>query len=226
LVRIHSYTKKVKCVVCQIRKPRRDCPGVKGEICSICCGTEREQSIDCPLDCQWLHDAHEHERPPAIDPALMPNQDIEVEQEFLEENEILLAFLAISVFEGVLESPGATDYDVREAFDALIATWRTLQAGIYYETIPANTYAAAIVRQVRTKIEEVRQKEIEEQGVSSIRDSTILKVLAFLQRLEYSRNNGRKRSRAFIDFLRGFYVPATEDETSVIAEPDKPLIIL
>jgi hypothetical protein len=216
----------VTCAICQVRKPRRECPGVHGEICTICCGTEREQSIDCPLDCAWLHDAHEHERPPALDASAIPNQDIQVNEDFLAENEVLLAFLAVSVFEGAMEVKGATDYDVREAFDALIATWRTLQAGIYYETRPANTFAAAIANHVHKKIDEVREKEAETRGVSGIRDSAILAVLAFLQRLEYSRNNGRKRSRAFLDFLRGFYSPSQEADSELAAAPDEPLVIL
>ena len=65
--------------------------------------------------------------------------------------------------------------------------------------------------------------------MSSIRDSAILGVLAFLQRLEYTNNNGRKRSRAFLDFLGGFYAPSLEesaenDEDNT--ESDEPLIIL
>lgn len=221
----HSYTKDVKCAICQVRKPRRECPGVHGEICTICCGTEREQSIDCPLDCPWLREAHEHEKAPDLEATAIPNQDIQVTEEFLRENEVLLAFLAVSVFEGALAAPGATDYDVREAFAALIATWRTLQSGIYYETRPDNRFAATIASHVRGKIDEVREKEAESQGVSRILDSTILAVLAFLQRLEYSRNNGRKRSRAFLGFLQGFYAP-TEESSVVGAAPDEPMVIL
>lgn len=216
----------MKCAICQIRKPRRECPGVHGEICTICCGTEREQSIDCPLDCPWLHDAHEHERAPDLDASAVPNLDIEVTEEFLRENEVLLAFFALSVFEGARDVAGATDFDVREAFAALIATWRTLQSGIYYETRPDNTFAAAIASHVRETIDGIRAKEEKSQGVSSIRDSAILGVLAFLQRLEYSRNNGRKRSRAFLDFLQGFYAPPAEEEPLIAADPDKPMVVL
>jgi hypothetical protein len=38
--------------------------------------------------------------------------------------------------------------------------------------------------------------------MTKTRDTDVLAVLAFLQRLEIDRNNGRKRGRAFIDFLR------------------------
>jgi hypothetical protein len=215
----------VNCVICGIRKPRRHCPGVNGDICTICCGTEREQSVDCPLDCTYLHDAHEHEKPPELDAATLPNQDIQITEDFLRVNEILMAFLAMSIFEGALKSPGATDWDVREALEALVKTYRTLQAGLYYETLPTNIFAAAIAAHVQTKMAEIKQNEIEAGGVPTIRDATILGVIAFLQRLEYSHNNGRKRSRAFLDFLGGFYNAPGESEAEVL-EPDAPRIIL
>jgi hypothetical protein len=215
----------VNCVLCNSRKARRHCPAVHGEICSVCCGTEREQSIDCPLECAYLQDAHEHERQPDLDAATIPNQDISVTEEFLRENEVIMAFLAVAIFEAALQQPGATDYDVRDALEALIRTARTLQSGIYYETVPDNKFAASIAAHVQAKIAEIKKRELEATGVSTIRDATLLGVLAFLQRLEYSRNNGRKRSRAFMDFLRGFYVPS-EESAETIAEPDEPRVIL
>ena len=221
----------MNCVICQIRKPRRHCPGVNGDICSICCGTEREQAVDCPLECTYLQDAHEHERPPELDAAAVPNQDITVTEEFLRANEVLMAFVSIAVFEGAIKSPGVTDWDVREALEALIETYRALQAGILYETVPVNVFAAGIADTVRDKLSEVMKKEIEANGSSSIKDDTLLGVLAFLQRLEYSRNNGRKRSRAFLDFLRGFYIPSQElgtesDNLQPDLNPDSPRVIL
>jgi hypothetical protein len=214
----------VNCVICGIRKPRRHCPGVHGDICSICCGTEREQSVDCPLECTYLQDAHEHEKAPDFDAATLPNQDIQITEDFLQANQVLLAFLAINIFEGALQNPATTDWDVRDALEALARTYRTLQAGLYYETLPANVFAASIASYVQTKLTEIKQKEIESGGVPSIRDATVLGVIAFLQRLEYSHNNGRKRSRAFLDFLRGFYIPS--DESAEALEPDAPQIIL
>jgi hypothetical protein len=216
----------VECVICGIRKPRRHCPGVNGDICTVCCGTEREQSIDCPLDCTYLQDAHEHERPPEFDPEILPNRDIEITEEFLEANQVLLAFLCISIFEGALQNSAATDWDVREALEALIKTYRTLQAGLYYETLPANIFSAAIAASVQTKLADIKKRETEATGSTTIRDAAILGILAFLQRLEYSHNNGRKRSRAFLDFLRGFYVPTLASGLEEELEPDEPRIIL
>jgi hypothetical protein len=220
----------VNCVICNIRKPRRHCPGVQGDICSICCGTEREQSIDCPLDCTFLQDAHEHERPAELESSAIPNQDIEVTEEFLREHEVLMAIIAMALFEGVLKESGTTDWDVREALDALVKTYRTLRSGILYETVPDNRFAAGIAAAVRERIADITKREIDARGSSTIRDATVLGILVFLQRLEYSRNNGRKRSRSFVDFLRGFYVPSGEAQTGSSLEsdlqPDAPRIIL
>jgi hypothetical protein len=199
---------------------------VHGDICTVCCGTEREQSIDCPLDCTYLQDAHEHERPPEFDPETLPNRDIDVTEEFLEANQALLAFLCIAVFEGAQQSNGSTDWDVREALEALVKTYRTLQAGLYYETLPANVFAAGIATLVQTRLAEIKKKEAEATGSTTVRDDAVLGLLAFLQRLEYSRNNGRKRSRAFLDFLRGFYVPSLVSGMQEDLEPDEPRIIL
>lgn len=217
----------MNCAICNLRKPKRFCPGVRGEICSVCCGTEREQSVDCPLDCTYLHEAHLHEKLPDIPPGTVPNTDIAVTEEFLRSNEVLMAFLSTAIFEGALQAPGITDFDVREGLEALVKTYRSMSAGLYYESLPVNTFAAAIVTSVQTRLADLKKRETEATGsASTIRDAAVLGVLAFLQRLEYGHNNGRRRSRAFLDFIGRFYVPIPEAGEAESMEPDEPRIIL
>src|ERR1035441_6424798 len=59
----------MQCSICQTRRSRRFCPGVRGEICSLCCGEEREVTVDCPLDCEFLREGRRHEKAPARNPA-------------------------------------------------------------------------------------------------------------------------------------------------------------
>ncbi|HOL72509.1 MAG TPA: hypothetical protein PLA43_02365 [Bryobacteraceae bacterium] len=188
------------CKICEKRRPRRSCPGVSGEICSLCCGTERENSIACPLDCPYLQEARIHEKPPEIDPETIPNLDIRITDEFLRSQEPLLA-VAMREFAAGVNVPGVVDFDVREALDSLVRTYRTRQSGLYYEDRPANLLAAGIHDRVQQGLEQFRQAVAERSGIHSIRDADILGVLVFLQRLEYRLNNGRKRGRAFLDFL-------------------------
>src|SRR6267154_1024948 len=169
------------CAICQIRRPRRFCPGVRGDICTLCCGIEREVTVDCPLDCEYLADARKHDRVTPADPAQFPNQDIRVTEAFLQEHEGLLVFLGRQLLEAALATPGAVDYDVREALEALIRTYRTLQSGVYYETRPDNPLAAGIGQMLQVGAAEFRKRETEQLGMTKTRDADILAVLAFLQ---------------------------------------------
>jgi hypothetical protein len=201
------------CAICHVRRPRRFCPGVRGDICTICCGTEREVTVDCPLDCIYLRDAHRHEKITPTDPHNFPNQDIRVTEEFLHEHEPLLLFLARTVLDAALSTSGAIDFDVREALDALIRTYRTLQSGVYYETLPTNPIAASICRIVQSGLAEFRKQESERSGMTQTRDADVLGVLVFLQRLELDNNNGRKRGRAYLDFLSTFFPEQPAEST-------------
>ncbi|MCP4104197.1 MAG: hypothetical protein GY749_01450 [Desulfobacteraceae bacterium] len=43
-----------KCVKCNSRKGKRNCPALGDAVCSQCCGTKREKEIDCSEDCFYL----------------------------------------------------------------------------------------------------------------------------------------------------------------------------
>ena len=196
------------CAICETRRPRRFCPGVRGDICSICCGTEREVTVTCPLDCEYLQDARRHEKPPAVDIEQVPNRDVHLTNDFLDGNQNALLFLGNALAAAAMNTAGAVDFDVREALEALIRTYRTLQSGVYYESVPANPLAAGIYAAMQNAAAEFRQGERQRLGISKTRDADVLGLLVFLQRLEFDRNNGRKRGRAFLDYLCSFYLEA------------------
>jgi hypothetical protein len=193
------------CAICQTRRPRRFCPGVGGDICSICCGTEREVTVSCPLDCQFLQEARKHDRLPSLEGVEVPNKDIRITESELREHEDLVMFMAATVLRAAFEIPGVVDLDVREALEALTRTYRTLQSGVYYETRPANPLAAAVCGAVQDIVAEYRKEEKERLGITKTRDGDVLRTLVFLQHFELDRNNGRRRGRAFLDALRSFY---------------------
>lgn len=195
------------CRICNNRKPRRYCPGLRVDICSICCGTEREVTIDCPLECEYLGESHARERKPPLSADDFPNQDIRITDRYLEEREPLLLLVASSVTQAALAAQGAIDFDIRDALQALIQTYRTLQSGLYYEARPNNPIAARIFTGVQELVARFREELAKEQGLHSVRDSDILGMLVFLERLELQHNNGRKKGRAFLHFLLEFFPP-------------------
>jgi hypothetical protein len=195
------------CAICQTRRPRRFCPGVRGDICTLCCGAEREVSVNCPLDCEYLREAHKHEKPIPIDPETLPNRDVSVAEEFLQQNERFLTFLGGALTRAAVRTPEVVDFDIREALDALIRTYRTLQSGLYYESLPANPLAAGLCRSLQDAVAGFRKAEAESLGMHKTLDTTVLRLLVFLQHFEMSYNNGRRRGRAFLGALVEYYPP-------------------
>jgi hypothetical protein len=163
--------------------------------------------VTCPLDCEYLREARKRDPMPSREGIEAPNKDVRVTENELREHEDLLVFIAGAVLRAGLKTPGVADLDVREALDALARTYRTLQSGIYYETRPENPLAGDICAIVQNAVEEFRKNEVERLGSTRTRDGDVLKMLVFLQHFALDRNNGRRRGRAFLDALRGFYPP-------------------
>jgi hypothetical protein len=178
--------------------------------------------VSCPLDCAYLREARKHDRTPPIDPTKIPNQDITVTEQLLNENEELLAFLSLTLAGAASETPGAVDFDAREALDALIRTYRTLESGVYYESRPTNPLAANICDIVKAGIAEFQREETKRLGMTKTRDAGILGLLVFLQRFELDRNNGRRKGRAFLAALRN----VNADESELASAPPSSSLIL
>ena len=197
----------VICKICGVRRARRDCPGVRGMICPICCGTEREVSISCPLDCAYLREARLHEsksrrdREDKAPPQPMPHPDVPLTEDFLEQHKDLLAFCGMLLLQAALETPGAVDRDVVDALEALIRTQRTLESGLVYQTRAGDQVAAAIQTRMERALEDYQRLRHEREGLAGYRTAEILGVLVFLLRLSSRVINGRPRGRAFIEYL-------------------------
>ena len=198
------------CRICEKRRPKRYCPGVSGDICPVCCGIEREVTVNCPLDCPFLQKAREYDPLPEVDPRQFPNSDLRVDESFLRQNEALLILIASSLAASALETGGVIDNDVKDALDSLVRTYRTLQSGLIAELRPDNVLARKIYVGVRVAVDEARTQLGDQ--TNHLRDADILRVLVFLQHMEIQHNNGRPKGRAFIDFLRGFFAQAPEPE--------------
>ena len=192
------------CKLCEKKRAKRHCPGVNGEICPSCCGAERENSIDCPPDCDFLRESRLHQAPVDLDPDALPNSDIKLNEEFISQQEGLITWLSLALSQAI-ENARAVDNDAREALAALIQTYRTMESGLIYETKSPNVYATRIQTDLKHSIEDLRKRLAEETGMHQLRDSDVLKTLVFLQRLELQHSNGRRRGRAFFDFLRTYF---------------------
>ncbi len=212
----------MSCPICQKRKPKRFCPARSDKICAVCCGTEREVTIDCPSDCPYLHAARryeiEHRKP--VPPDQMPYPDVEFPAHLVEERRDLLAGLGYTILKFAEEHKPLDDSGVFTALTALAETYRTLDTGIYYERLPDAPLPQALYEKLSQFLKEYKEQSART-GVDRARDSEVFRLLVFILRLGRHETNGRPRSRAFLDFLRAqFPRPAeAQEEASRIILP-------
>ncbi len=138
----------MSCPICERRKAVRFCPAKGEKICAVCCGTEREVSIDCPSDCSYLIAAHRYEdgHQRALPPDT-PLLDETISQDIVYTHQQLMAALAFSIAKFCAVHPDAVDTDVLAAIQSLAQTYKTLTSGIIYEKppdapLPRELYAA------------------------------------------------------------------------------------
>ncbi len=195
-------TPPVLCKICGKRRAKRACPAVHGDICTLCCGTEREVSLSCPLECEYLQEAHEHEDPIAIPESELSNPQVNVTEDFIASHEELVLFCVYSLLQTTLRTPGSVDSDVLAALEGLIQTHRTLESGLVYESFSPNPLAASIQRGFSASLTDYQKLRGERQDLPEVRNSEILATLVFLHRVGQQNQNGRPRGRMFVDLLR------------------------
>jgi hypothetical protein len=192
----------ILCKICGKRRARRACPAVDGDICPLCCGTEREATLACPLECEYLREAHRREKPIPLVQGQLSNPDIAVSEEFIRSHEEFLLFCIYSLLQAALQTRGAVDSDVIDALEALIQTHRTLESGLYYETRARNTIAAGVQRSFEASLADYQKLRTEREHLSPVRNVEVLAILVFLHRLGQQNQNGRPRGRMYLDLLR------------------------
>jgi len=208
------------CVICEIRKEKRFCPAVHGRICPQCCGEQREITLDCPTDCPYLLQAREHEKPRTADQvnASVLFLQVELSDQFMYEKEHLLMGLTFALAKAAHADRTLHDQDLIAALSMLATTYeRRVNSGLHYEPPLASEPQRKAVAEIELMVKEYRAAELQHTGISSLRDSDLLKALVFLLRLAQARTSGRPKSRAFVEFL---FAQFPEQESAVVAPQD------
>ncbi len=203
----------MSCPICEKRKAARFCPAKGEKICAVCCGTEREVTIDCPPDCAYLIAAHryENEHPRSL-PADTPLLDEKIPHDIVYTHQQLMAALAFSIAKFCAVQPTAVDTDVLAAIQALAQTYKTLTSGIIYEKPPDAPLPRELYAALTALLAEIKKQQAERAASASLKDLDVFYLLVFLYRMGLLRTNGRPRprSRRFIEFLRGQFPQAPE----------------
>ncbi len=198
------------CPICEKRKAGRFCPAKAENICAVCCGTEREVSIDCPSDCAYLVAAHRYEdQHPRSLPSDTPLLDVRLPSDLVRTQQQLLSAIAFTVAKFCSAEARAADPDVLAAIQALAESYKTLSSGIVYERPPAIPLQRELYNTLSAFLSETKQ-QAGQSSFAAFKDSEAFQLLVFLLRLGLMRTNGRPRSRQFIEFLRRQFPGAQE----------------
>lgn len=213
----------MSCPICEKRKAARFCPAKGEKICAVCCGREREVSIDCPIDCAYLVSAHryesEHQRSIPKDTPLLEER---IPQDLVYTHQQLMAALAFSIAKFCSAQPATTDPDVLAALESLAQTYKTLNSGILYENPPDAPVPRKLYAALSSFLAETKKQHSEHTVSGAWKDANAFYLLVFLYRMGLLRTNGRPRSRLFIEFLRGQFAqqaPELAREASRIIVP-------
>jgi hypothetical protein len=215
-------TSNNECPICKKRKGARFCPALGHMICAICCGTEREVTIDCPADCAYLIAAHRYEvqHGKAIPSTDFPFRDVSFPSDLIHEFRPVVSRLAYAVLKATAENPSATDADALVALQAIAETYRTLGSGLYYEKPPPGEPPQAIYASLAKFLEDFKQQRNDAAGAPRLKDTQIFYLLVFLFRVGKQQTNGRPRARIFLEFLRTQFPKMTQPA----AEPSRIIV--
>jgi hypothetical protein len=209
----------LSCPICHKRKEKRFCLALHDRICPQCCGEQREVTLDCPSECEYLQQARQHEKPRELSDAerteLFPK--VEIRADFLERYEPFIGGLMQTLLGAAQGDRNLKDGSVLGALSAMATSYQTLVAsGLVYQEATPNPSQAAIIETLQRAIEEFRKLEQQHLGYTALRDSDVLKALVFIIRLGHVHTSGRPLSRAFLDYLRAqFPEPPPDPESRV-----------
>ena len=209
----------MSCAICTKRKEKRFCPAIHGRICPLCCGEQREVTLDCPESCPYLQQARTHEQ--ARTQEQMPGEelflDVELGQRFYYEHEPLIAGLLFAL---ARLGTAHRDWNDRDMIGGLTAFTRGFQrltnSGLIYEESATNPVHQAIADDLRRRIEEYRALEQQKLGYFTLKDSEVLKTLVFLVRTALSGTNGRPRTRVFMTQLAARFAAAAAETPGAV----------
>ena len=112
------------CILCASRRGTRPCPALKTDICTICCGTKRRRTVDCPEDCQFLKQGRRYQEQRAGDTE--PLKRIrELDAEYVNALDQSILEVRNNRFRDLL------DREVKEALENVLKTVETGEKGLH-----------------------------------------------------------------------------------------------
>jgi len=185
-----------KCNLCNKRKGKRFCKGLRQWICAECCGEKRFNLINCPDDCVYLEQAKEYSIGRVIE--IIPN--LNSDQWKLHFNIEFLTYKFLSDF------PNFTDEEYKEVISLFEKEYSARQGGFFLPALmPKSSRALKLKTIIQEFLNDV-EKEKNEFGLNKITPKEILEVFSWERERveEYINKNKNLGPNLFLKFLKRY----------------------
>ena len=139
-------------------------------------------TLDCPSDCPYLRQAHEHEKPRSADQIDAAELFLEVElsDQFMYEQEHLLMGLTYALAKAARADRSLRDHDLLATLSVLAKSYqRRVNSGLHYEQPLTSASQRRVAAEVENMVKEYREAEQKHVGYSNLRESTCSKRWCF-----------------------------------------------
>lgn len=183
-----------KCISCNRRKGKRNCPALDGLICAECCGTKRLVSINCPNNCVYLKEAQ-----------IYSIQRVEEKPaDFSRKQWDLFLIFEGLVYKFLQEFPNFTDEELLEVLTLLEKEYQTRKKNLFLPSLHPKSSRAL---KLKTLLEEEFARigrEVNELGLPIFTLEDFIKVLSYeKERIEkYMQENRNAGNNLFLQVLK------------------------
>jgi hypothetical protein len=212
----------MKCIVCEQKKGKRNCPAKGSLICASCCGEKRVLEIACPENCAHLVAGREHEAGEyakllrSLDPKSQKRN-----QQVFHNHLNVLGRLEYAIAGERFLSRNLLDKEALQAVELLLEKYRTEEKGVFYEKTSDNLRVESLRRELRAVMDSFRNLQRDGDSATVSSQATPLSLTDAIDCLECIQSlmgafhaEGRSDS-AYVDFLARFY-PREEKRSSII----------
>lgn len=211
------------CTLCRTRKEKRVCPALSSRICTVCCGEQREVTLECPVGCVYLQQARQNEKPRSAEELREAElfRQVQIPAEFPYKFEPLIMGLLFSMARLAFSH---SDWRDRDMIAALVQHTkgheRKTHSNLVFPESP-NPIRDALVEAFQQMVVDYRMIEIKNTGTTKLTDTDIFHALVQIVRMAQTTTNGRPKSRRFVQGLLAQF-PAAQNE----ADENKPTVVL
>lgn len=183
-----------RCISCNKRKGKRNCPALSGLICTECCGTKRLIEISCPNHCAYLKEAQ-----------IYSIQRVEERPaDFSKKQWDLFLFFEGIVYNFLREFSNFTDEELLEVISLLDKEYQTRKKNLFLPSLQPKSSRAFRLKKILEEEFTKLEKEVNEFGLPIFTLDDFIKILSFEKdRIErYMKENRNVGNNLFLQVLK------------------------